>query len=283
MMDRTCPVAVCLPVTLRSSRGASGWNRLGIRAAACLCFTLLPPGCGDARRNLDPMFLDHSEALALAEQARQSPLADERRDAIHRLARTDHVRNEEILRTLGLIAHGDASPIVRVAAISAIGSAQTAESCSLCAALLPADPEQTEQSLGEPVRIQLLDNLEHCAASGLLSADAADRAAAAGLRLLANDFARNARLAAARLLGHFPRRDVADALIIALEQRDFGVCHAAELSLQRLTGQRFDHDPDRWRAYFAQNPEPFARRDADTQERQTAAWNPLNWFSSRKP
>ncbi len=63
-------------------------------------------------------------------------------------------------------------------------------------------------------------------------------------------------------MGYFPRPDALEALLQALEQRDFGVCHAAEQSLMRLTGRTFNHDPLAWKAFIEEADDPFAQRGA---------------------
>lgn len=61
------------------------------------------------------------------------------------------------------------------------------------------------------------------------------------------------RMAAATALGQYPRRDVFDGLITALDDRDFGVSHAARQSLSLITQHDAGDDPRAWRDYADQN------------------------------
>jgi len=57
------------------------------------------------------------------------------------------------------------------------------------------------------------------------------------------------RLDAAFALGQYPQPAVFDALVTALNDRDYGVVHAAAHSLFILTGQKMEPDPGLWLAW----------------------------------
>lgn len=70
------------------------------------------------------------------------------------------------------------------------------------------------------------------------------------------------RLAAAMALGQYRERAVFDALVGALNDRDFGVRKAAARSLATLTGQDMGTDGTRWLAWADQKPEEAIFADA---------------------
>jgi HEAT repeat protein len=239
---------------------------------------LVHAGCTGTRDKLDPILLDQEDAAQLAVQALEADQPDDRRMAVNRLGRSKFVGDDEIIRTLGVIARNDLSVSVRLAAIVALGRADTAEACATCTLLLPDGDASTKHFSPEDVRAELLISLEDCAARDLLTAQQVQYIGDMAIWLLQNDVSGRVRTAAARLLGYYPHRDALQALIHALEHRDFGVCHAAELALQRLTGRSFDHDPQAWRAYVASADDPFAEPVVPAGPRGgLASW--FDWFS----
>ena len=95
------------------------------------------------------------------------------------------------------------------------------------------------------------------------------------LRLLQRNPSRDVRIAAALLLRHFPEREVADGLAESLRQRDFGVVYECDRSLMHLTGQRFRHDAQAWKAWLASAADPFAESgglDAEIYPPQKGFW-----------
>jgi hypothetical protein len=124
-----------------------------------------------------------------------------------------------------------------------------------------ADEAPTVERLpAAEVRYAAMNGLEGPLERGELSAEQLDRCRSACLRLVAKNPSRDVRVAAARLLRHFAERPVADALVGALGQRDFGVVYESDRSLMHLTGQRFNHDAAAWRAWLASAGDPFAER-----------------------
>lgn len=70
------------------------------------------------------------------------------------------------------------------------------------------------------------------------------------------------RAAAARALGQYPERRVAQALVAALDDRQLTVNHEALTSLRTLTGEDLGYDARRWLAYLDADSDPFAGRVA---------------------
>jgi len=67
------------------------------------------------------------------------------------------------------------------------------------------------------------------------------------VRAVAHDLDADTRQAAAEALGQYPRRDVYDALLTALDDRDYGVTLAARQTLERLTNHLdAGEDPRAW-------------------------------------
>lgn len=259
---------------------ANAARQIAHAGVAAFVAALVLTGCDGARTSLDPVFLTRQETLDLARQAQSDPQPDARRQAVIRIARSSHLTDEAVVESLANVARSDRSETVRVAAVVALGQANTVESCAYCAALLPRDDVALDRFPPEAVRGEALAALERCAAGGLLSAKLADHVAQVAVRLLQMDLARGPRLAAARVLAYFPRREVLDALIAALEQRDFAVCHAAEQSLQRLTGRSFDHNPQAWREFVAATDDPFAHPAVATDKPAGGSW--FGWLSPDK-
>ena len=75
------------------------------------------------------------------------------------------------------------------------------------------------------------------------------------VRKIDEDEDADVRMAAAAALGQYPRRDVFDALVRALDDRNFGVVHAARDALKLLTGHDAGDDPREWTRYARDRPE----------------------------
>jgi len=77
------------------------------------------------------------------------------------------------------------------------------------------------------------------------------------------------RMASAYALGQYTEPGVFNALVLALDDRDYAVIHAAVTSLRTLTGQDFDNDGEAWLAWSQDNREQlFAQR-------QPYQWQPF--------
>jgi len=72
--------------------------------------------------------------------------------------------------------------------------------------------------------------------------------------MMNDDESTDVRMAAARGLGQYPRREVFDALVGALDDPDYGVIKAAHHSLVLVTGYDFGDDPSMWLIYARRNP-----------------------------
>jgi hypothetical protein len=214
-------------------------------------------GCkGNFRDKKQTVFLTHGDAAAYLVQAKESPMADERRRAINRLAQTRYGQDDSALDAFGPIAQNDSSSAVRLAAMLALSKSADPRVARAALGVLEREPAEPAAD----VRAAAVEALEGCAAAKNLPDDLQPRVTARGIECLQKDRARNVRLGAARLLGYCASREALDALVDALEQRDFGVCYEAERALMRLTGHTFNHDPKAWKEFLAQGGDPFAER-----------------------
>lgn len=236
-------------------------------------------GCkGNVRDKKHPSLLTQNDAAAYIEQALQSESPDQRRQAIGRLAQTRYVQDDAALEALALIATTDTSQSVRTAAMRAMCRSNKPIVADTALDVLAPQPDQKKIAApADSVREAATCALGVCAESQSLDADQTTRTTQIGMQLLRTDRSRNVRLAAAQLLGHLPNKDVLYCLADALEQRDFGVCLEAERSLTRLTGQSFDHDAQRWRAFLAETRDPFADRTTMDDAPATSPWSFDRW------
>ena len=74
------------------------------------------------------------------------------------------------------------------------------------------------------------------------------------LEAMRSDEDADVRTAATVALGQYPRRDVFDALITTLDDRDSGPARAARGSLALMTGQNLGPEPQAWLDYANQHP-----------------------------
>ena len=78
------------------------------------------------------------------------------------------------------------------------------------------------------------------------------------------------RLAAIGALGQYPKSEVFDALVGALNDRHFAVRHSAQKSLKILTGQRFGPDTGTWLSWRKKNQDSLFKLG------QTYVWQPYS-------
>ncbi|MEM7625617.1 MAG: HEAT repeat domain-containing protein [Planctomycetota bacterium] len=77
------------------------------------------------------------------------------------------------------------------------------------------------------------------------------------IRKTTDDVDADVRMAAVVALGQYARRDVFDALVIALDDRDYGVARAAREALGLMTDHDAGDDPRAWLAHAGENPSTF--------------------------
>lgn len=73
-------------------------------------------------------------------------------------------------------------------------------------------------------------------------------------RIVLNDDTAEVRAGAARALGQYQMPTVVDTLVRALDDSDFKVAQASEVSLKTLTGQDLGEDPADWARWVSEHP-----------------------------
>lgn len=136
-----------------------------------------------------------------------------------------------------LINHPDTDPLLAATSADALARLGEPDDTQFITPLLTSDEPYTRWQAA--VALQKLHN---------------PAAVPALIRCATTDEDADARAAAADALGQYPRRDVFDALLGALDDRDFGVSHAAGRSLSLLTDYDAGDDPRAWLDYANANP-----------------------------
>lgn len=217
-------------------------------------------GCGKPRYEFKhPKFMSEADCATCLRVALEDKSPDVQREAIVRVSKTPHLTNEVVIRALATLARADQSESVRYAAVRALAKAGTTGAIKPLTeiASAPDDTEIVTEPRSGEVRRAALDGLDPLLASDRLSQEQRATCRKTAIHLLEHNRSRDVRIAAARVLRHFPTNAVLTTLIDALDQRDFGVVYQSERSLMHLTGQTFDHAADAWRRWRAETDDPF--------------------------
>jgi hypothetical protein len=110
----------------------------------------------------------------------------------------------------------------------------------------------------ERVRVDAIHGLHYLVRNASLEDRVLEAIGRVGVRTVRSDRSRDARIAAAQLLGEFEEVEALEALMSALDDADFGVVYHAEASLVRLTGQDLPRRKGAWRDWLASVEDPFA-------------------------
>ena len=204
--------------------------------------------------------MNRSDAQRCIATILESRQPDDRRKAISRLAQTKYIKEQDSVDALAAVAVHDHSISVRRSALFALARSENEKACSVFVDLLKVEPRAQMTDATEGVREAAAIGLVKSIQTGCCNDAMEEKVVETAIAALGSDRSRNVRLAAAEVLGYFARKDVLHSLIIALEQRDFGVCYEAEKSLTRLTGRTYDHDPVAWREFLENNDDPFAEK-----------------------
>lgn len=176
---------------------------------------------------------------AVSMENQQSP--DRRREGINALSDRTFGRQGDYLTRYKQIAQLDNDYLVRATAIRALNRSRDASATALFV-----------KALGDENPVV---RVEACKAL----ANVPDQAAIPGLlRILANpEENHDARIWAATAMKNFRTTEVARALIVQLNGRDFGVAWTARKSLVTLTGQDHRFDEAAWLQYLNVTEKPF--------------------------
>jgi hypothetical protein len=213
----------------RSLPAISACRRIAVRLAlvAAACGFL---GCSNAKRDLkqalDPLFPPTpTEAVGMSVNIYD---ADERRQGITLLSAAKFGGEEPYLKLYRMLVN-DEDASVRAACVKALGEHGTVEDAKL---IIPRLKDSAEFVRWEAAKaLQKVHNPD---------------AVPALIETAARDEGTDVRMAAAYALGQYPQTRVFDALVAALDDPEFGVVEAANVSLKTLTGYDFGTDGSLW-------------------------------------
>lgn len=185
--------------------------------------------------------------------------ADRRREGILALSERKWGLKEPYLKGYAAILKTDEDPLVRSAAVRALGKAKDPKYLDVVARSLLDRVVFVRQDAATA-----LDGLVGDAAVGPLR----DRAA--------NDIDQDVRANCAKALRHYRRDDVAQTLVACLSDKAFSVRHEAHASLVELTGRDLGYEPQDWANVTLQAPSP------DKPQKPDSWWDRL-WRRRKKP
>lgn len=215
--------------------------RAGALALAVL-LSAANSGCETASSDLADAFRLNLPSPQQAAEWMFHPEAEKRRTGILLIANSSFGGEEPYLAVYRE-AVTDVDTMVRGVAASALGLHGTGEDALLVAPLLTGDSKMERWQAAEA--LQRLHN-------PAVAPDLID--------VLLTDEDPDVRAAAAVALGQYAQTDVADALILALDDRSLLVNREARRALRTLTGEDFGLEPQPWRQWYAAADAPFAQQ-----------------------
>jgi len=206
---------------------------------------------------------------------------DVRRGAVARVAGSSDCHRDWAVRGFAAIALMDSDPQARCVAIRGLarsGEATAVETLLKILNFRDYPPEEVRPP-DESVRWDAVVALRQLSQRGRIAPEQSERVVAALLDRLDNDSSRDVRIAAARGLGDYPQERVVEALIRTLREEDFGLVHACESALVRLTGVTHDCDAYAWGQWLEANrPALFAQAGHVPESRRPKYANGLEKF-----
>ncbi len=179
-------------------------------------------------------FLIGNTAIINARRMEDTYFADERRKGMVFFADRDWGRKPPYTTRYGQIAAADSVPLVRATAVRSLNRARDASQTAVLVARL-----NDESDL---VRIE--------AAKALVNLPD-ENAVPKLIEIVGNpNENRDLRIAAADALRHYSRLDVARALVLTLNQREFSVSWQARRSLRVLTGVDHGYNEQAWLSHL---------------------------------
>lgn len=208
--------------------------------------------------------------------------ADDRRDAVARIAESGYVAADDAFSVLDAVARTDSVAQIRCIAIRAFTRYDDPRPVGTLLAVLAATPDAHDKALppNDDVRWEAASVLSDLDARGQLNGPDRDTARALFIKLADRTSTRSVRIVALRALGSFQDRDVFGPLMLALHEEDFALADTAERSLIALTGTSHNYDPDAWEKWLAATPDPFAR--AGQQPATTRPMTPTRWDKEKR-
>ena len=213
-------------------------------------------GCSDAQKRMwKPRSAQDNYATALEAQN-----ADQRREAVARIAESHYVESRDAFDVLDVVARTDPVSQIRCIAIRALATYRDNRPVPTFLAVLQARPGSDEAlPADEHVRWEAVSALNALTRKGLLTDPQRQAAPALLIAMLETENDRQIRIAVIEGLGLHPDRRVLTPLIGSLRNEDFAVADAAERSLIALTGVTHDYDADAWARWVAEASDPFEK------------------------
>ena len=213
-----------------------------IRVVLLLALVGLAVGCkgtgkGEGDGFFDDAFTMPPSPVDAVAMATDSTDPDNRRQGILWLSAAPF-GGEDIYVELYRLFHSDQNPNVRAAAARALGLHGSPEDAALLMLLVEDDNAFTRWQAANGLR--------------MIHNPAAVDPLIRRLDPVVEEDA-NVRRCAADALGQYPTITVFNSLVVALEDRDYGVVDAARQSLRTLTGHDAGLDPRDWSAWAAEN------------------------------
>ncbi len=216
----------------------------------------LSSGCSSTSWTL---FKRHPSSQTCLDLALEGETADERRRGVNGLASGKDASSEWVVKVFDTVARTDTDPMVRSAALRGLSRSAGAGSIPTAIRILNSTTTRYRDVRPAPAVVRweaarlLLDIVDGYAY------DESQRSKIVDVLLdrLRNDPDRNVRLACIDAVAYFAQRPIPSVLIDVMESDDFAVRHAAEQALIALTGVTQHHDPDAWRAWLADQDDPF--------------------------
>ena len=166
---------------------------------------------------------------------------DHRRAGIVYLSDRSPGRHDPYLKQYDIMARADGDPAVRAMAIRALNRARDKRSIAVFLAAL--------EEKNDAVRLE--------AAKALANMPDASARAPLMRHLDSVDENVDVRIACADALREYRTAEVAQALVRALRDRNFGIAWQARRSLQLMTGKDFRYDTAAWLGHLSGNSKPF--------------------------
>ncbi len=224
---------------------------LGLAAAAGCA-----GGCSDAQKRMwKPRSAQENYAAAL-----EAENADQRREAVARIAESRYVESQDAFDVLDAVARTDPVSQIRCIAVRALATYRDSRPVPTLLAVLQARPGSDEAlPADEHVRWEAVRALNTLTRKGLLSDAQRQAVPALLIAMLETENDRQIRVAAIEGLGLHLDRRVLTPLIGSLRNEDFAIADAAERSLIALTGVTHDYDADAWARWVAEAADPFEK------------------------
>ena len=225
----------------------------------CCVVLLLLSACNSPQRRAKRAIWTQGQADNVLRTALKDPSPDERRIAVERIAKSGYITEDITFDALSLVLKTDSSTGVRQAAARALGhTCKTQSAATLVEVLQYQEGTSTGRPPNSTIRRACLEAIQQLADNGI-ELSSIPNIEQSVIAQLSNDPSRDVRIAAAQTLSRFQTTATLTALIDTLQLPDFGVAHAAEKSLNHLTGQDLGRDPEAWRQWLEQANDPFAQ------------------------